>query len=78
MIEINFLDSKGGKIHSLTTIQEINNFFKQTVNCSSPQTLLMDIMAKHYKYNLNENEFYCHQTNIDNVNGKVTVNYDLV
>jgi hypothetical protein len=78
MIEINFLDSSGGKILSLTTIQEVNNFFKHTVNCSSPQTLLIDIMTKHYRYNLNGTEFYCHKTNIDNVNGKVTVNYDKV
>ena len=78
MIEINFLDSRGGKILSLTTIQEVNDFFKQTVNCSSPQTLLMDIMAQHYRYNLNGTEFYCHQMNIDNEIGKVTVNYDLV
>lgn len=78
MIEINFLDSDGRKIISLTTIEEVNDFFKQTVNCSSPQTLLMDLMSKHYRFNLNGTEFYCHQTNIDNGNGKVTVNYDLV
>ncbi len=78
MFEINFLDRSGRKILSLTTIQEVNDFFNQTVNCSSPQTLIMDIMSKHYRYKLNGTEFYCHQTNIDNIKGKVTINYDPV
>lgn len=78
MIELNFLDSDGRKIISLTTIEEVNDFFKQTVNCSSPQTLLMDIISKHYRYTFNGVEFFCHQTNIDNTNSKITINYEPV
>jgi len=78
MIELNFLDANGRKILSLTTIEEVNAFFKQTVDCSTPQTLIMDIVSKHYRFNLKGTEFFCHQTNIDNVNGKVTINYEPV
>lgn len=78
MIEINFLDANGGKILSLTTLEDVRNLFKQTVDYSSPQSLLSDLMSKHYRYNLNGNEFYFHQTNIDNVSGRIMVNYDLV
>ncbi|MET4138132.1 hypothetical protein [Pedobacter sp. UYP1] len=78
MIEINFLDAKGIKILSLTTIEEVRGFFSPTVDCSSPQTLLLDLISNHYRYILNGTEYYFHQNNIDNVSGKFTVNYDLV
>jgi len=78
MIEINFLDANGGKILSLTTLKDVRNLFKQTVDYSSPQSLLSDLMSKHYRYKLNGNEYYFHQTNIDNVSGRIMVNYDLV
>ncbi|SIS35986.1 hypothetical protein SAMN05421639_103613 [Chryseobacterium shigense] len=77
MIEVNFLDANGAKILSLKTIEEVENFFENTVNCSSPRTLVLDLMSKHYKYTLNGSEFYCHLTNI-NLSGMTTVNYSLV
>ncbi|PWN60006.1 hypothetical protein C1638_020790 [Chryseobacterium oncorhynchi] len=77
MIEVNFLDARGTKILSLNTKEDIENFFENTVNCSSAQALVLDLMSKHYKYTLNGSEFYCHQTNI-NITGKTTINYSLV
>ncbi len=50
MIEINFLDANGSIIHTLTTIEEVQNFFNPTVNCSTPQTLVLDLVSNHNKY----------------------------
>lgn len=78
MIEVIFIDKAETVIISMNDLSIINTFFKNTLNVSSLQTLLIDLMTKHYRFTYQDIEYYHKSANIDNVNGIAKVTYQEV
>lgn len=78
MITLNFIDNNGNIVVSLQSVLEIQTFFGNSIDVSTPPSLIMDLMTKHLRYIHNGIEYYYHNVKMDNVNETIAITYNQV